>query len=219
MRKAVDWTALPKTYCLPSGTSTSKASPTPMKPSQPNLDWLREPVQTTHPQRLRRLRHHVGCAAVALLGCLTVTAKSEIMVIHGRVVGVHDGDTLTLLDHEKIQFKIRVDGIDAPELRQSFGRVAKQGLADIAAGKDAVASCAKSDRYGRQVCQVHVGDSDMGLAQLRNGLAWMFRRYGHELPTERRRQYIEAEQEAKLTHRGLWTDPEPVPPWAWRAAR
>ena len=206
-RSAVNWTSLPETYCLPPGTSNSNAFPTPMKPSHSNLDRFREPVPTTHRQRLRRLRHRIGCVAVALLGCLTATAKSEIVVIHGRVVGVHDGDTLTLVDHDKIQFKIRVDGIDAPELRQPFGRVAKQGLTDIAAGKDAVASCAKSDRYGRQVCQVHVGDSDVGLAQLRNGLAWMFRRYGHELPTERRRQYSEAEQEAKLTHRGLWTDP------------
>jgi len=192
-----------------------------MKPPRSNLDRCREIAPTTRllRQRLRRLRHHVGYAAVALLGCLTTTANSQIVMIHGRVVGVHDGDSLTLLDQDNIQHKIRVDGIDAPELRQPFGRAAKQGLADIAAGKDAMASCAKSDRYGRQVCQVHVGESDVGLVQLRNGLAWMFRRYGHELRTECRRQYIEAEQEAKLTLRGLWTDPEPVPPWAWRAAR
>jgi endonuclease YncB( thermonuclease family) len=70
--------------------------------------------------------------------------------IEGRIVGVHDGDTITLLDAEHHRHKIRLDGIDAPELGQPFGGASNKHLAGLPSNREAVAECGKTDRYGRE---------------------------------------------------------------------
>lgn len=100
--------------------------------------------------------------------------------ITGRIVGISDGDTITVLDPSKTQHRIRVDGIDAPEKGQAFGQRSKESMSDLALGRDALAQCSKTDRYGRDVCKVLVGGADVGLEQVRRGLAWHFKRYAHE---------------------------------------
>lgn len=87
--------------------------------------------------------------------CLAGWATAE--TIEGRIVGVTDGDTITLLDVDSRQHKIRLDGIDAPESGQPFGRAAKQHLAELLANREAVAECSKTDRNRREVCRVLVG--------------------------------------------------------------
>ena len=151
--------------------------------------------------------------------CLVASTHAGTHRLEGRVVGVTDGDTITLLDAENRQHKIRLDGIDAPERGQPFGRASKQHLAELLADREAVAECSKTDRYGRQVCRVLVGGTDAGLEQIRAGLAWYFRRYAKELPPDRRQQYADTEAQAKGERRGLWADAEPMPPWDWRANR
>jgi endonuclease YncB( thermonuclease family) len=106
---------------------------------------------------------------ILILGLLfwCVVAADEIT---GRVVGVADGDTLTILNSSRTQHKIRLNGIDAPEKKQPYGSAAKQHLWDLAYGKQARAACYKRDRYGREVCSVLVDGKDVGLAQLDGGL-------------------------------------------------
>lgn len=117
------------------------------------------------------------------------------------------------------QHKIRIDGIDAPESGQPFGRASKHHLAELVANRQAVAECSKIDQYRREVCQVRVGGADAGLEQIRAGTAWYFRRYANELPPDRRQQYADMEAQARAAQLGLWADAEPVPPWDWRARR
>lgn len=155
-------------------------------------------------------------AALCLVG-LVASTHPDTHQIEGRVVGVHDGDTITLLDAENRQHKIRLDGIDAPELGQPFGRASKQHLAELLANREAVAECSKIDRYRREVCRVLIGGADAGLEQVRAGLAWFFGRYAKELRPDRRQQYADMEAQAKAEQRGLWADAEPVAPWDWRA--
>ena len=155
-------------------------------------------------------------AAFCLLG-LVASTHAGTHQIEGRVVGVHDGDSITLLDADNRQHKIRLDGIDAPELGQPFGRASKKHLVDMLAGREAVAECHKIDRYRREVCRVLVDGADAGLEQIRAGMAWYFRRYANELPPDRRQQYADTEARAKAEQRGLWVDAEPVAPWDWRA--
>ena len=138
--------------------------------------------------------------------------------IEGRIVRVTDGDTITLLDAENRQHKIRLDGIDAPESGQPFGGASKRNLADLVANREVVAECGKTDRYRREVCRVLVGGVDAGLEQVRAGMAWYFRRYAKELPPDRRQQYADMEVQAQAERRGLWADAEPMAPWDWRAA-
>jgi hypothetical protein len=91
----------------------------------------------------------VGLAATDGAGYAGTTKTIE-----GRIVGVHDGDTVTMLDAENRQHKIRLDGIDAPELGQPFGGASKKHLAELVFNQVAVAECGKTDRLGRQVCKV-----------------------------------------------------------------
>ncbi len=96
----------------------------------------------------------------ALVGCAALAGGAQAATIMGHVVGVADGDMLTLMDADQRQHVIRLEGIDAPEKRQPFGSVAKQHLSDLAYRQAATAECRKVDRYGRQVCRVLVGAVD-----------------------------------------------------------
>ena len=109
-----------------------------------------------------------------------------------------DGHTITLLDSERKQHKIRINGIDALEKRQAFGEESRQSLARMAHGKAARIDCYKIDRFGREVCKVWVqplncprcGKTlDVGLAQISVGLAWWFKRYADEQSAEDRGRY------------------------------
>jgi endonuclease YncB( thermonuclease family) len=98
-------------------------------------------------------------AATILVLAASSTLAAEWVVV-GSVVGVSDGDTLTLLDDAKTQHKGRVAGIDAPEKGQAFGGRSRQNLAQMAHGRGARGECHKMDRFGREVCKVWVQPLD-----------------------------------------------------------
>ena len=158
-------------------------------------------------------------ATLALLAACTGAIATGPFEIRGRVVAIADGDTLTLLDASKKQHRIRLDGIDAPERGQPYSTRSRESLGQLAHERDAVAYCSKTDRYGRSVCRVAVGKDDVGLAQLRAGLAWFFRRYAGELPPPQRSLYEEAEHDARAQKRGLWRDASPTAPWDHRGSQ
>ncbi len=149
-----------------------------------------------------------------LLLALALAAHAE--TITGRVVGVADGDTITVLDANKVQHKIRLSGIDAPEKKQPFGNRSKESLSDLAFNKTANVETSKRDRYGRQIGKVLVNGRDVNLVQVERGMAWFYRQYQREQSPNDRRLYEAAEDAAKADKRGLWRDAEPVPPWEFR---
>ena len=92
------------------------------------------------------------------------------------------GDTLTVLDSQNQQRKIRLNGIDAPESGQDFGQVAKRNLSDLAYGKEVSVVWSKTDKYGRIIGTVFVGSTNVNLEQLKAGLAWFYRQYAGDVP-------------------------------------
>jgi endonuclease YncB( thermonuclease family) len=100
--------------------------------------------------------------------------------LSGRVVGVHDGDTITVLDANHQQHKIRFAGIDAPESRQAFGTRSRQNLSGLVFGKDVAVEWNKHDRYKRIVGKVLVDGHDVNLEQVRAGMAWWYRQYAKD---------------------------------------
>jgi endonuclease YncB( thermonuclease family) len=151
------------------------------------------------------------------IGFLLLCASSVYAAaLEGRVVKVADGDTITLLDASRVQHKIRISGIDAPERKQPFGAASKKNMSDLSAGKQAEAICYKRDRYKRLICTVYVNGEDVALAQLDAGLAWWYRKYAKEQPPSLRREYDAAETRAAADRVGLWQDENPMPPWKWR---
>src|SRR5215813_9522616 len=167
-------------------------------------------------------------ASAAILALALGTAHAVEWALEGRVVGISDGDTITVLDSTKAQHKVRLAGIDAPEKAQAFGERSKQNLSALVFGKDVRADCNKRDRYGRDVCRVWVTPSDcrscgltldVALAQLTVGLAWHYKRFENEQTPEERGRYSFAEDEARARHIGLWKDPKATPPWEWRRTK
>lgn len=130
--------------------------------------------------------------------------------LHLRIVGVHDGDTITGLDENKTQHKIRLDAIDAPELGQPFGQAAKKALSEKVFGKDVVVIPKTKDRYGRTIGHVMVGGRDVNLELLEEGHVWHYEQYDHN------KRLREAEASARAAKMGLWSEGIAVPPWDWR---
>lgn len=133
--------------------------------------------------------------------------------IVGRVVGIADGDTLTILVSGRNQIKVRLAEIDAPEKSQPFGQRSKQSLSDLCFGKDAVLQKTDTDRYGRTVAKVYCAGVYANAEQIRVGLAWAYRKYLHD------QSLLDFENEARVAKRGLWIDSDPVPPWEYRKSK
>lgn len=126
------------------------------------------------------------------------------------MVSVHDGDTLTVLIEQR-QVRVRLTEIDAPELRQPFGTRSKQSLSELCFGKIAELDIRSRDRYGRTLAQVTCAGKDANAEQVRRGYAWTYTRYAR-----RDSPLYGLQLEAQAARRGLWDDPGPIPPWAWR---
>src|SRR5574338_342536 len=170
---------------------------------------------------------------VLLPAFLLVFAASCHADFEARVVGVSDGDTVTVLAAGNVQYRIRLAGIDAPEKSQPFGARAKESLSAIVFGQWVTVDGDKLDRYGRTVAKLWVAPSAAGcrssptcprtlnanLEQLATGMAWWYRQYARGQLPEDRIRYAEAEQAARNRKLGLWKDPDPMAPWVWRRER
>jgi micrococcal nuclease len=130
----------------------------------------------------------------------------------GRVITVHDGDTISVLREGRC-VRLRLHGIDCPELGQAFGRGAKQMTSSLVFKRDVHVVPVEIDQYGRLVARVVVGSTNLNLELVRRGLAWHYTRYSDD------RALASAEREARSARRGLWAERRPVPPWAWRHSR
>ena len=147
--------------------------------------------------------------------CLLLPAFAQAD-IHGKVVGILDGDTITVLDRDQVQQRVRLSGIDAPEKRQPFGQRSKEGLSDCAFDKQAVIEGNKIDRYQRLIGKVVVSGQDCNLNQVKLGLAWHYKKYQKEQPVQDRQAYATEEDTARLGKLGLWSNTNPTPPWDFR---
>jgi endonuclease YncB( thermonuclease family) len=146
-----------------------------------------------------------------VLGLTVATAAEDFRA--PTVVGVTDGDTITILRNGRRE-ALRLHGIDAPEKGQAFGDRAKQLTSDFAFGKTVVVRVRGRDRYGRTIADVFLPDGrNLNQEVVRAGYAWWYRRYS----VDQRLAVLEAE--ARSARRGLWADRNPQPPWEWRKGR
>jgi len=139
---------------------------------------------------------------------LSLSLNAEILT--GKVVGISDGDTLTVLV-ERTQVKIRLSGIDAPEKGQAFGGKSKDALAEKVFGKNVRVETQGQDKYGRTLGMIFVGNRNVNVEMVEEGWAWQFKRY------DTSKALADAEAKARAAKRGLWADANPKSPWEWRA--
>lgn len=147
---------------------------------------------------------------------LVLAAPSQAAILAGRVVGVADGDTVTVLDAARRQHKIRLMGIDAPEKKQAYGSRSKQSLSDLVFDRQVQVEYTKQDKYGRTVGKIMVNGVDANLGQIKAGMAWHYKQYQKEQSPADRAAYANAESQARAANRGLWQESAPTPPWDWR---
>lgn len=151
-----------------------------------------------------------------MFACILLVQTAYADVLSGRVVGVADGDTITVLDSTNTQHKIRLNGIDAPEKNQAFGNVSKKSLSDLVFNQHVDIEWFKYDKYERKLGKVYLNNEDICLEQIKRGLAWYNSKYKGDLVQEDRITYVQTQQEAEANKTGLWVDPDPIPPWDFR---
>lgn len=134
---------------------------------------------------------------------------------HSMVVGISDGDTITVL-HDGKGVKIRLYGIDTPEKRQAFGKRAKQFTSSMVYGKTVEVETKDTDRYGRSVALIYVDGQSLNEALVKNGFAWVYRKYCKEAFCE---DWLNLEIVARYGKIGLWSEPDPIPPWNFRRGK
>lgn len=135
--------------------------------------------------------------------------------VQGTIVGIADGDTVTLLVDEvggKRQQRVRLTDIDTPERAQPWGSRARQALADKVFRRAVQVASGGEDRYGRLLGRIYLGVRDINREMVREGHAWVYRRYSSD------HSLLQDEDAARVRRAGLWSlpDAERVPPWEWR---
>ncbi|NKE70185.1 thermonuclease family protein [Candidatus Manganitrophus noduliformans] len=150
----------------------------------------------------------LNCIAIAVYLFIPTVVLAESF--SGKVVKVSDGDTISVMHQGRAQ-KVRLHGIDAPEKRQAFGNRAKKFTSDLAFGRVVTVQAVDVDRYGRIVGEVILPDGrSLNRKLVKAGLAWWYRKYSKD------KSLGELEEEARSARRGLWIDPNPIPPWEFR---
>lgn len=127
-----------------------------------------------------------------------------------KVIGVTDGDSIVVLTSDNEQLKIRLESIDCPELHQDYGQKAKQATVDLCFHKQVRVEKTGTDRYGRTLGFVYVNDVCVNDELLKLGMAWHYKQYSKDV------RLAQLEVEARNKKVGLWSLPNPVPPWDFR---
>jgi len=147
---------------------------------------------------------------LAILSFVLVLWISLSISQPGNVVGISDGDTITVLQPDKTQLKVRLAEIDCPEKKQPFGAKAKEALSDKIFGKHVDVEWTKKDRYGRVIGKVYLNGRYINQEMVEEGWAWHYTEYSNS------QKMADAQAYAKSHKLGLWADKHPVAPWDFR---
>jgi micrococcal nuclease len=133
--------------------------------------------------------------------------KREIRLLPSRII---DGDTFEGRAHDST-YRIRLNGIDAPERGQDFYNVSKQRLGELCKNSPLLVTLFNKDRYGRWIADVHTSNNIfINYKLVEEGLAWHFKKYSADT------LLAALENNARAKRAGLWVNNNPVPPWVKR---
>jgi len=219
----------PAAPVTPPPSEWTAAAPSPMAPPSvpPSGDWV-----TVVPPAVAAAALGSGASAAAVAASDPALAPVQQPALQGvpaqpvslptqpaslpagghtwRVVGVHDGDTITCLDETNQQQKVRLAAIDAPEVGQEYGRASREALAAMVFGKTVSVADEGRDQYGRWIGRVNVDGLDVNRQMIATGNAWHFTEFSND-PT-----LAALQEQARSQKIGLWSQPDPIPPWQYR---
>ena len=163
------------------------------------------------------MRFHFNILQVVLsIVLISANLAANADSLFGKVIEITDGDTITVLDGDKTQHKIRLMGIDAPEKSQAFGNEAKKTLSNYIYKKEVSVEFKKLDKYKRIVGKVSLDGQDICLQMIRDGMAWHYTEYEKEQSKTDRDLYREAVAKARDLKVGLWVEAQPIEPSKFR---
>jgi len=136
--------------------------------------------------------------------------------IEGVVYRVIDADTVIIESEKGAKYKVRLLGIDAPEIKQNYGKESTRYLSSMVLGKFLVVTGSKKDRYKRLLGKLVLGGNDINLNLIKNGMAWHYKRFKNSQDKKDQFLYSNAEKYAKVNKLGLWSKEAPIAPWRWR---
>ena len=147
---------------------------------------------------------------LCLIFLFPLNVFAESTVFKGKVVGVTDGDTLSVFDGQT-EKKVRLLGIDCPEKKQAFGQAAKQYASDLAYGQEVTVNISGHDRYERSLGTVSLPSGKvLNDELLKAGMCWNYVQYSKSVAYQR------MEAKAREKKIGLWAESNPTPPWLFR---
>ena len=162
--------------------------------------------------------------AVVIVGHPTAEAKEQPAKIYSyKVIKIQDGDTFTATDGN-LKFRVRIVGMDAPEKKQPYGKVASHRLSEMILNKDVeITSVGRGmDRYGRILGIVSLAGENIAIDLINQGLATYYRPTCQDYPLGKKKYnydpepYIKAESEAKKKKLNIWKDPSFMYPCKFR---
>ena len=151
---------------------------------------------------------------------IMITSLSGIALsstLDGKIIKIIDGDTVYFqANNDDAYKKLRLVGIDAPEMKQPFGLQSRQCLANLINNKLVQIISFGKDRYKRTLAKILIENIDINLAMIKSGCAWFYRRYKNTLDTDDQVMYDQAEIFAIDNKKGLFSNQEAEAPWDWR---
>lgn len=151
--------------------------------------------------------HTVLCVAFSFLVSTTSSADETM---EAKVKRVIDGDSILVVDSNDMEFEAQLEGIDAPEMKQEFGKESLEALTKMLKDQKVKLTWKSKDTYDRLLAQVYLEDKHINIEMLRSGMAWHFKRYNKS------EELAKIELEAKQAKKGLWSKESPVAPWDYR---
>jgi len=152
----------------------------------------------------------VSRIAVCMLFLAALNPLLADDTVEGKVTRIIDGDSILVTDSKLVEYEVQLEGIDAPELKQDFGKESTEGLTKLLKGKTVRLTWKSKDNFERLLAQVYDGEKHINMEMIKSGMAWHFKRYNKD------ETLAEAESEAKEAKKGLWAMESPVAPWDYR---
>lgn len=150
------------------------------------------------------------CLALALGIAAPVFAQGEFVA---RVLTVHEGDRLTI-HHQGRRDTVYLRDVDCPELKQPYGKQAKHVTAAYVGNREVVVRGLTRDRQGRIRVEILLPNGKFLTHELiREGLAWVQPDTAHDPSLN------DLEELARAAGKGLWSEPNPIPPWKWKPTK
>jgi len=146
-----------------------------------------------------------------LISLLTLPPAIGSETFTGTVEWVTDGDSISVIREGKL-VRVRLFGIDCPEMDQKYGKEAKALARELAYEKTVSIESKGKDRYGRTIGRVRLpSGKSLSRELIKAGACWWYKRYARKEVG-----FKDLEAKARQEKLGLWADPKPEPPWKWR---